>query len=117
VIAVATSNIISAANDSNTADYHNGNDNSSGNGSSETTTNNSEKSSPTLEDLKKGPPNHPDFVPPKKGTRKVKNPNGKGSGWIDKNGDVWVPTDHAGTHAPHWDRQHPNGKHTNVYPK
>jgi hypothetical protein len=71
---------------------------------------------PTLEDLKKGPPKHPDFKSPKGGDRKVKNPNGKGTGWVDKDGDVWVPTDHNGTHAPHWDRQHPGGKHTNVYP-
>lgn len=47
----------------------------------------------------------------------VKNPNGKGSGWIDKDGRVWIPTDHGGTHAPHWDRQEPKGGgYTNVYP-
>ena len=37
-------------------------------------------------------------------------------GWRDKDGDVWEPTDHNGTHRPHWDRQHPNGNHTPTYP-
>jgi hypothetical protein len=72
----------------------------------------------TLKDLKVSPPDHPEYVPPKGGARKVKNPNGQGSGWIDKDGRVWVPTDHGGTHAPHWDRQEPKGGgYTNVYPK
>ena len=46
----------------------------------------------------------------------MKNPNGSGSGWPDQKGNVWVLTDHKGTHAPHWDVQHPNGTHTPVYP-
>ena len=66
--------------------------------------------------MKKFPPNHPDYKVPKGGDRKVKNPNGRGNGWVDRKGDVWIPTDHKGTHAPHWDRQHPDGSHTNVYP-
>jgi hypothetical protein len=37
-------------------------------------------------------------------------------GYLDKFGDIWEPTDHSGTHDPHWDRQHPNGKHTPTYP-
>jgi hypothetical protein len=48
----------------------------------------------------------------------VKNPNGSGSGYPDKKGNIWVPTDHKGTHAPHWDVQNPRtGGHTPVYPK
>ncbi|MGH1519542.1 RHS repeat-associated core domain-containing protein [Chryseobacterium sp. JK1] len=71
----------------------------------------------TLKDLKENAPDHPEYKSPKGGDRKVKNPNGKGSGWLDKEGRVWVPTDHGGTHAPHWDRQEPKGGgYTNVYP-
>ena len=35
----------------------------------------------------------------------MRNPNGRGTGWVDRNGRVWVPDDHDGTHAPHWDVQ------------
>jgi RHS repeat-associated protein len=73
-------------------------------------------SEPSLGDMKKNPPSHPNYKSPKKGDRKVRNPNGQGSGWESEDGDVWVPTDHKGNHAPHWDRQHPDGTHTNVYP-
>jgi hypothetical protein len=50
--------------------------------------------------------------------KKVKNPNGSGAGWPDRNGDVWVPTGpgplaHGG---PHWDVQTPGGGYRNVYP-
>ena len=48
--------------------------------------------------------------------QKVKCPHGKGSGYPDKKGDVWVPTDHKGTHKPHWDVQHSDGTHTTIYP-
>lgn len=73
---------------------------------------------PNLPDMKKNPPNHPDYKPPKKWDgKKVKTPDGNGSGWPAKNGDVWQPTDHNGTHAPHWDVQHKNGTHTPVYPE
>lgn len=64
------------------------------------------------------PPNHPDYKQPKNWNgQKVRNPNGRGAGFPHRGGDVWVPTNHGGTHAPHWDVQHPNGGHTNVYPK
>ena len=58
------------------------------------------------------------FKDPKGGDNWVDNPNGKGCGWEDCKGDVWVPTGqgskaHGG---PHWDVQHPDGTHTNVYP-
>ena len=72
----------------------------------------------SLPDMKKNPPNHPDYKPPKNWDgEKVRNPNGNGSGWPAKNGDVWQPTDHNGTHSPHWDVQHKNGTHTPVYPE
>jgi RHS repeat-associated protein len=86
---------------------------------------------PTLDNMTSNPPNRikgatagaaqagvPAYKPPKNWNgQKVKNPNGPGSGWPHKNGDVWVPTDHKGTHAPHWDVQHSDGSHTPVYPK
>ncbi|MNS03136.1 putative deoxyribonuclease RhsC [compost metagenome] len=59
------------------------------------------------------------FCEPKKGPKWGKAPNGRGSGWIDNDGNVWVPTGwgsdaHGG---PHWDVQGsgPNG-YENVYP-
>jgi hypothetical protein len=66
-----------------------------------------------------GIPTKKDGFEPSKNSdgKKVKNPNGSGSGYRDKNGDVWIPTDHKGRHAPHWDVQHRDGTHTPVYPK
>lgn len=73
-----------------------------------------------LEKMKKNPPDHPDFEAPKKGNQKVPNPNDraqKEKGWLDNKGNVWVPTNHRGSHDPHWDVQNPrNGKHQPVYP-
>lgn len=58
------------------------------------------------------------YEPPKNWNgKKVKNPNGPGSGYPDKNGNVWQPTTHKGTHGFHWDVQHPGGGYTPVYPK
>lgn len=58
------------------------------------------------------------YFPPKNWSgKKVKNPNGPGYGYPYKHGNVWVPTSHNGTHAPHWDVQHPDGSHTPVYPR
>ena len=39
-------------------------------------------------------------------------------GFKDRNGNYWEPVHdgHRGTHAPHWDVQHPNGTLTPVYP-
>ena len=72
----------------------------------------------SLPDMKKNPPKHPDYKPPKnQDGKKVKTADGKGSGWPAKNGDIWEPTDHKGTHAPHWDVQHGDGTHTPVYPE
>ena len=50
------------------------------------------------------------------------NPNpGKGggkNGWLDSDGNVWVPTGHGDiSHGgPHWDKQKPNGDYDNVRP-
>jgi Bacterial toxin 37 len=59
------------------------------------------------------------FTPPKRWNgNKVKSPNGNEYGYPDSKGNVWVPTG-AGPKAhggPHWDVQHPDGSHTNVYP-
>ncbi|KQT25877.1 hypothetical protein ASG22_04030 [Chryseobacterium sp. Leaf405] len=75
------------------------------------------KKKQTLPEMRESPPDHPDYKAPKSGARKVRNPNGRGTGWVDKDGRVWVPDDHNGTHAPHWDRQEPKGGgYTPVYP-
>ncbi|MBB5912991.1 hypothetical protein BJY24_001858 [Nocardia transvalensis] len=59
------------------------------------------------------------FVPPKGGDRWVPNPNGRGFGWEDADGNVWVPTGQGGgAHGgPHWDVQNPKGGYRNVRPK
>jgi RHS repeat-associated protein len=56
------------------------------------------------------------FCEPKKGPKWGKSP--KGPGWVDANGDIWVPTGHgAGAHGgPHWDVQGKGGTYVNVYP-
>jgi hypothetical protein len=57
------------------------------------------------------------FVPKKKWDgKKVKNPNGPGYGWPDKNGEVWIPTGPNGHGCPHWDVEDPNGDYRNVVP-
>ena len=58
------------------------------------------------------------FKEPKGGDRWVPNPNGRGYGWEDKRGNVWVPTGQGGdAHGgPHWDVQDPLGGYENVYP-
>ncbi len=58
------------------------------------------------------------FKDPKGGEQWVPNPNGRGYGWLDSKGDVWVPTG-QGDEAhptPHWDVQSPGGGYRNVYP-
>jgi len=61
------------------------------------------------------PPDHPDFTPPKKGNRKVKNPNGFGYGWEAKDGGVWVWTPGMDG-GEGWTIQYPNGNHKHAYP-
>ena len=58
------------------------------------------------------------YFPPKNwDDKKVKNPNGPGMGWPDKNGHVWVPTGPHGHGGPHWDVQDPKtGRHRNILP-
>ncbi|UEQ25529.1 polymorphic toxin type 37 domain-containing protein [Xanthomonas oryzae pv. oryzae] len=58
------------------------------------------------------------YCEPKGGPDWVRNPNGRGNGWRDANGDVWVPTGPGGeAHGgPHWDVQTPGGGYVNVYP-
>ena len=58
------------------------------------------------------------FEDPKGGEDWVRNPNGRGYGWRDSKGNVWVPTNpgdlaHGG---PHWDVELPGGGYVNVYP-
>lgn len=58
------------------------------------------------------------FEDPRGGEDWIPNPNGRGKGWKDADGNVWVPTGqgsdaHGG---PHWDVQLPGGDHINVYP-
>jgi RHS repeat-associated protein len=63
------------------------------------------------------------FCDPKPGKPQWdRNPNGNGSGWVDADGNVWVPTgpDSGSTGdahgGPHWDVQKPGGGYDNVYP-
>ena len=61
------------------------------------------------------------FTPHKRwdGKSTVRVPDSKTRGFLARDGSVWVPTGpkpsiaHGG---PHWDVQHPDGSHTNVYP-
>ncbi|MCA7949537.1 hypothetical protein LGM43_04575 [Burkholderia seminalis] len=48
----------------------------------------------------------------------VQSSNGRGSGWVDADGNIWVPTGWgSGAHGgPHWDVQAPDGSYENVYP-
>jgi hypothetical protein len=62
-----------------------------------------------------------EFQPPKKGatTGKVEDGPMRGKeGWVDKNGDIWVPTNGQAAHGgEHYDVQDKNGGgHRNVYP-
>ena len=68
----------------------------------------------------KNPPTEEDgYVAPKGGVKRGKTKDGK-TGWVDKNGNVWVPapTGSATAHGGgHWDVQRPDGKgYANVYP-
>jgi RHS repeat-associated protein len=58
------------------------------------------------------------FTGPKGGDNWVPNPNGRGSGWQDAGGNVWVPTGQGGAAhgGPHWDVQRPGGGYENVRP-
>ncbi|WP_428330285.1 DUF6443 domain-containing protein [Mucilaginibacter sp.] len=84
-----------------------------------------EGSVPSLEDMKKYPPNDPRFLipkdgpqydAPKGGPRKVNHNRGKG--WLDDRGRTWIPETHDGNEAPHWDVQPEKGRgYKRVFPK
>jgi hypothetical protein len=61
------------------------------------------------------------FRDPKGGEQWVRNPNGRGYGWLDNKGHVWCPTGKDGSaHGdPHWDVQIPGRPqdYYNVRPK
>lgn len=65
---------------------------------------------PTLED---------GYLAPKSGPKLGKDQSGK-RGWVDKNGNIWVPVPDGSPQAHgggHWDVQRPDGKgYTNKYP-
>ena len=61
------------------------------------------------------------FEDPKGGENWVPNPNGKGYGWEDSKGNIWVPTGKGGAAhgGPHWDVQTPGNSrdYRNVRPR
>lgn len=58
------------------------------------------------------------FVPPKNWDSEKVRTRGGQYGYPDKKGNVWVPTNPGNAHGgSHWDVQHKDGSHTNVYPK
>jgi hypothetical protein len=65
-----------------------------------------------------GRPTPADGFEPGSGSGHYKyHPSAECKGWKDKKGNVWEPTDHKGTHRPHWDIQRPDGTHTPKYPR
>ena len=65
-----------------------------------------------------GKPTENDGFIPKKNWdgKKVRNPNGRGYGWPDDKGNIWVPTGPRGHGCPHWDVEKPDGDHVNIVP-
>lgn len=65
-----------------------------------------------------GKPTEKDGFKPKKNWdgKKIKNPNGPGYGWPDKDGNVWIPTGENGHGGPHWDVESPDGGYKNIVP-
>ena len=80
--------------------------------------NESEQTRPPVS--KENPPSHPDFKPDRNHPSIEPIPwMGSGrKGYKDRSGSYWepIPGGHGGTHAPHWDVQHPSGTHTPKYP-
>ncbi len=63
-------------------------------------------------------PDQPKVSKTDDGEKWSKNPNGRGYGLEDREGNIWVPKGkgrraHAG---PHWDVQRPDGTYIYVYP-
>ena len=58
------------------------------------------------------------FVPPKRGDWLNNPPRGPQGGYVDSDGNEWVPHHHPSGREEelHWDVQHTNGSHTNVRP-
>lgn len=68
---------------------------------------------------KEPPPEGVGYVPPKKGARVAKTPDGNNKGWLDNDGNIWVPVPrgHPLAHGgEHWNVNYPNGGYDNVYP-
>ncbi len=79
-----------------------------------------EEGTETEEVTSKDPPTEKDgYIAPKGGPRRGRTNDGK-NGWVDKNGNIWVPvpTGSPAVHGGgHWDVQSPHGKgYSNVYP-
>ncbi len=56
------------------------------------------------------------FKPPRNWNGKKTKKNGQW-GWMDKNGNHWVPSNPGNAHGgPHWDVQKPGGGYVNVFP-
>jgi RHS repeat-associated protein len=64
------------------------------------------------------PASNDGYNPPPGGAQWGQSPNGNGWGWVDKDGNVWVPTGQgsAAHGGPHWDVQQQGGGYQNVYP-
>ena len=60
---------------------------------------------------------HP-FLAPRRGDWLRNLPRGPQDGYVDEQGNEWVPHPHSSGQEEnfHWDVQHPNGSHTNVRP-
>nr|WP_249405751.1 polymorphic toxin type 37 domain-containing protein [Stenotrophomonas sp. CFBP 13718] len=59
------------------------------------------------------------YCPPKGGPKWRQSPKGRGNGWLDADGNVWVPSGQGGSAhgGPHWDVQGKNGRdYENLYP-
>ena len=62
------------------------------------------------------PPDHPNYKPPKKGGgKKVRDPNGRGYGWLSADGTIWIPKNDMDG-GPGWEVQEPGGGHSHAYP-
>jgi len=61
------------------------------------------------------------YVPPKTGARRVTVQSGPltgRKGWLDKKGNIWVPSDPLSSHiGPHWDVQLKGGGYANIPPR
>ena len=62
-----------------------------------------------------GPKDRPKRGPGSDG-KPVKNPHGRGKGWIDDKGFIWTPSGVDGHGGKHWDVVDKNGGHRNIYP-